>query len=63
MIIKNGAFVITGRVFLISMVSEAFGTNENGVAKEVHGMFVKSSIRSGKRKKCLCKNLEKSPKY
>jgi hypothetical protein len=50
MIIKNGAFLIRGRIFLISGVSEGFETNENGVAQEVCGTFVKSSDRSSKRK-------------
>jgi hypothetical protein len=32
MIIKNGAFLIKGTIFLISGVSEGFETNGNGVA-------------------------------
>jgi hypothetical protein len=47
MIIKNGVFLIIGRIFLISGVSKAFGTNGNGVAQEVHGTFVKDPV-SGK---------------
>ncbi len=46
MIIKNGAFLIRGRIFLIRGVSEAFETNGDRVAQEVQGMFVKSSNRS-----------------
>jgi hypothetical protein len=56
MIIKNGAFLIKGTIFLISGVSEGFETNENGVAQEVHGTFVKSYKRSGKWKNVCAKN-------
>jgi hypothetical protein len=56
-IIKNGAFLIRGRIFLISGVNEAFETNGNGLVQEVQRTLVKSSSSSGKRKKCLCKNL------
>jgi hypothetical protein len=57
MIIKNGAFLIRGRIFLNSGVNKAFETNGNGVVQEVRRTLVKSSNSSGKRKKCLCKNL------
>jgi hypothetical protein len=50
-----GHFEQEGKVFLISGVSEAVGTNGNGLAQEVWGMFVKSYNGSSRQKNVCAK--------